>query len=155
MQAKTVSESLVVMQHAPMPDETNTAGFMHGGHLLKHIDTAAGVAAWRHARCRVVTVSIERMDFLAPIRLEQLLTLTASVNMVGKSSIAVGVRVEAEDLNSGETRHAATCYMTYVAVDENGRPKAVDPLAVETEDEIRRQSKARERRLHRERVKAG
>ena len=146
MQGKTVEESAVVMRHTLMPNETNLTGSMHGGDLLKHIDNAGGMAAWRHARNPVVTASLEQMDFLAPINLGQLLTLKASVLRVGRTSMDVGVRVEGEDLNSGEVRHLASCYLTYVAIDEHRRPTPVPPLIIRTEEERRRQRQAEERR---------
>ena len=150
MQGKTVAESSVVMRHTPMPNETNIAGAMHGGDLLKHIDNAGGMAAWRHARNQVVTVSLEQMSFLAPINLGQLLSLKASVHRVGKTSIDVGVRVETENLNTGEIRHVASCYLTYVAVDAAGRPVPVPPLIISTEKEQGRMLRAQERHYYRQ-----
>ena len=150
MQGKTVAESSVVMRHTPMPNETNIAGAMHGGDLLKHIDNAGGMAAWRHARNQVVTVSLEQMSFLAPINLGQLLSLKASVHRVGKTSIDVGVRVETENLNTGEIRHVASCYLTYVAVDVAGRPVPVPPLIISTEKEQGRMLRAQERHYYRQ-----
>lgn len=150
MQGKTVAESSVVMRHTPMPNETNIAGAMHGGDLLKHIDNAGGMAAWRHARNPVVTVNLEQMSFLAPINLGQLLSFKASVHRVGKTSIDVGVRVETENLNTGEIRHVASCYLTYVAVDAAGRPVPVPPLIISTEKEQGRMLRAQERHYYRQ-----
>lgn len=149
MQGKTVSESEVVMQHVPMPDETNIAGFMHGGHLLKHIDTAGGTCASRHARSRIVTASLERMDFLAPINLGALITLRATVHLVGKTSIDVGVYVDTENVLTGETRRVAECFLTFVALDARGKPVAVPPLIILTEEEQKRYEAAVERRRYR------
>ena len=149
MQGKTVAESEVVMRHTPMPNETNIAGAFHGGDLLKHIDNAGGMAAWRHARNQVVTVSLEQMSFLVPVHIGQLLTLKASVNRVGRTSIDVGVRVETEELNTGAVRHVASCYLTYVAVDAAGRPIAVPPLLISTPEEERRMLRAEERHVYR------
>ncbi len=149
MQGKTVAESEVVMRHTPMPNETNIAGAFHGGDLLKHIDNAGGMAAWRHARNQVVTVALEQMSFLVPVHIGELLTLKASVNRVGRTSIDVGVRVESEHLNSGETRHVASCYLTYVAVDKDGRPVPVPPLLLSNEEERRRFTKAENRHAYR------
>ncbi len=150
MQGKTVGESAVIMRHTPMPNETNIMGAMHGGDLLKHIDNAGGMAAWRHARNPVVTVSLEQMSFLVPINLGQLLSLKASVHRVGRTSMDVGVRVETENLNTGEIRHVGSCYLTYVAVDAAGRPVAVPPLIISTEEERRRMLRAQERRYYRQ-----
>lgn len=153
MQGKTVTESEVVMLHLPMPEETNPSGTLHGGHLLKHIDNAGGTAAIRHARRHVVTASIDRMDFLTPIRPGELIILKASVNMVGKSTIDVGVRVDVECLTTGEIRHGASCYLTYVAIDDQGKPIEVPPLILSTPAEQRRFCKAEERRLYKEALK--
>jgi acyl-CoA hydrolase/uncharacterized pyridoxamine 5'-phosphate oxidase family protein len=152
MRGKKVSESETIMQHVPMPDENNVAGTLHGGYLLKHIDTVGGVAAARHCRRPVVTASLERMDFLTPIRSGELITLKASVNMAGRTSLEVGVRVEVEDLGTGVVRHAATCYLTYVALGPDERPHEVPPLIVETPDERRRYGEARRRREARKRA---
>lgn len=146
MTGKTVAESEVIMVHAPMPDETNPAGIIHGGHLLKHIDNAGSIAAQRHARGPAVTASMERMDFLSPIYPGELMILKASLNLAGKTSMEVGVRVEVENMNTGEVRHAATCYLTFVALNEDGKPREVPPLLLRTEDEERRFCKARERK---------
>lgn len=150
MLGKTVAESAVVMRHTPMPNETNITGAMHGGDLLKYIDNAGGMAAWRHARKYVVTASLEQMSFLVPIHIGQLLSLKASVHRVGRTSIDVGVRVEAEELNTGEVRHVASCYLTYVAVDANGRPTDVPPLIISNEEEERRRLRAQERHYYRQ-----
>jgi acyl-CoA hydrolase len=134
------------MLHLPMPDETNAAGNVHGGHLLKHIDNAGGIAACRHARAHVVTACIDRMDFLMPIHPGELIILKASVNAVGRTSVEVGVRVEVEGLIEGNMRHAATCHLTYVALDERKKPKEVPPLILETDIERERHNKALQRR---------
>lgn len=146
MEGKKVCESATLMTHVPMPDEANVAGNMHGGFLLKHIDTAGGVAAMRHSRGRAVTASLERMDFLTPVHLGEVITFKASVNRVGRTSMDVGVRVEVEQISSGEVRHAASCYLTLVAVTKDGAPREVPPLILETEDDVRRHAKAEERR---------
>ncbi|MDR2727203.1 MAG: acyl-CoA thioesterase [Deltaproteobacteria bacterium] len=146
MQGKKVTESEVIMLHLPMPDETNAAGSIHGGHLLKHIDNAGGIAACRHARAHVVTAFLDRMDFLTPVHPGELIIFKASVNAVGRTSIEVGVRVEVEDMTTGSTRHTATCYLTYVALDELRKPKEVPPLILETDIERERHGKALQRR---------
>lgn len=150
MNGKRVADSETVVMHIPMPDESNASGPVHGGFVFKHIDDAAGLTAQRHARADIVTASIERMDFLTPIYPGELMILKASVNLAGRTSMEVGVRVEVEDLNAGEVRHAATCYLTCVAVDKDGRPTEIPPLIIESEDEHRRQQKAQARRQHRQ-----
>lgn len=154
MQPRKVSESEVTMSYRPMFDEANTAGTVHGGHLLRHIDTAGSMVAMRHARARVVTASVERMNFLTPILLGEMVSIKGRVNMVGRTSMEVGLRVEVEDLFTGAIRHAASCYMTFVSLDESGKPKPVPPLVLETEDDRRRHAKALERRRQRHRVQA-
>lgn len=154
MTGKTVAECAVTMAHALMPDETNPAGTIHGGNMLKHIDNAGSIAAQRHARRTVVTASLERMDFLTPVRPGELMILKASLNLAGTTSMEVGVRVEAEDLFTGDVRHAATCYLTFVALDSDGKPCAVPPLILVTEEDERRYCKALERKKLRKRLQA-
>jgi acyl-CoA hydrolase len=107
------------------------------------------VAAIRHARTTCVTVSMDRVDFLEPIHLGELVTLRASVNYAHRTSIEVGVRVEAENLVTGEVRHTNTCYLTFVAIDASGRPTPVPPVRPETEEEEERYRAAEERRARR------
>ena len=154
MQGKTVSESRNILAVQMNPEDANPVGNVHGGVIMKYVDTAAGVVAVRHARCVSVTASIDRLDFHHPVFVGDLLILKASLNYVGKTSAEVGVRVEAENLITGEVRHTASAYLTYVALDEKARPKAVPPLILATEDdrrrnkeaEVRRDSRLRERR---------
>lgn len=146
MDGKRVGESCVVMSQLMSPQDANIAGNVHGGVIMKLIDTAAGVVAVRHARSNSVTASIDRMDFHHPVIIGDLLTLLATLNFVGKTSMEVGVRVEAENLISGERRHTASAYLTYVALDGNGWPMPLPPLVLETEEEIRRNREATARR---------
>jgi len=113
------------------------------------MDKCAAIAAFRHSRAGVVTASIDRVDFREPIHLGDLVVMKASINYVGKSSMEVGVRVEAEDLLTGIRRHTNSCYLTFVAVDRNGRPIEVPEIQPETEDEKRRNAAAQERRRRR------
>ncbi len=149
MEGKPVRESRVVMTQVMTPQDVNTAGNVHGGVVMKLIDTAGGVAAMRHARSNVVTASIDRLDFHHPVYVSDMVTLKASVNLVGKTSMEVGVRVEAENIITGEVRHTASAYMTFVALDENRKPRAVPPIVPETAEEIDRYRKAEERRQSR------
>lgn len=132
-----------------MPEHANNLGHVFGGVILAMMDTAAAVAAFRHARNNCVTVSIDRVDFREPIHVGDLVVMKASVNHVGRTSIEVGVRVEAEELTTGRRRHTNSCYLTFVAIDRNGRPIEVPPLEPETPDEIRRHAAARARRQRR------
>ena len=143
MEGKRVKESSVTISHYLMPEDANVAGNVHGGVLVKHIDNAAGMAAVRHARCNAVTASIDRLDFHNPAFIGNLLALKASLNMVGRTSMEIGVRAEAEDILTGQRRHIASAYLTYVALGEDGLPKEVPPLILESQDEIRRNRHAR------------
>ena len=146
LEAKPVSASRVVMPQRMLPPDANPAGNVHGGVILKYIDTAGGIAAIRHARSAVVTASIDRMDFLKPAYIGEVVTFMASVNFVGATSMEVGVRVECENPMTGETRHAGSAYLTYVALDADRRPHAVPPLILETDADRRRNREAAARR---------
>jgi acyl-CoA hydrolase len=133
------------------PTDANTAGFVHGGTVMKLCDEAAGIAALRHARSpRVVTVAMDRMTFLEPVHVGELLILSARVNAVWRTSMEVGVRVEAENPSTGELRHTNSAYFTMVAVDADGRPAAaVPPLVAATPTAVRREGEAQVRRRNR------
>ncbi len=155
MEPKFAKESAVVMTHLVLPQDANPAGNLHGGVILKHIDTAGGVVAKKHSRTNIVTVSIDRMAFKEPAYMGELLTFKACLNHVGRSSMEIGIRVEAENLTTGEIRHTNSAYLTYVALDENSKPTAVPPLIVEGETakrryreaELRREMRQKEREL--------
>jgi uncharacterized protein (TIGR00369 family) len=142
-------ESATVISYRMFPQDTNAAGNIHGGVVLKYIDTTAAVAAMRHVRGNAVTVSIDKTDFLCPVHVGELVTFKASVNMVGKTSMEIGVRVEAENIFTGEVRHTNSAYLTFVALDNEGRPTPVPELLLENRDEIRREQEARLRRQRR------
>ncbi|MGL1863143.1 MAG: acyl-CoA thioesterase [Pseudodesulfovibrio sp.] len=146
MEPKTSKESQVIMTHLVLPQDANPAGNLHGGVILKHIDTAGGVVAKKHSRTNIVTVSIDRMAFKQPAYMGELLTFKASLNHVGRSSMEIGVRVESENLKTGEIRHTNSAYLTYVALGEDGKPTRVPPLALETETAKRRYKEAELRR---------
>lgn len=146
MEGKTVNETRIIMAQMMNPQDANPAGNVHGGVIMKLIDTAAGVAAIRHSRTTVVTASIDRLDFHDPIFIGDLVTFKASLNLVGKSSMEIGVRVEAEDLKTGVIRKTASAYLTYVALGKNGKPVPVPPLILETEEDRRRNCEAQVRR---------
>ena len=129
--------------------EANSAGFVHGGTVMRMCDEAAGIAAIRHCRGRVVTAGMDRMTFTEPVYVGELLRCQASVNAAWKTSMEVGVRVEAENAVTGEVRHTSTAYLTMVAVDEKGKPSPVAPVQVEGPDEERRQREAEVRRRNR------
>ncbi len=146
MNEKTVKETRITMSHVMLPQDTNPAGNVHGGSVMKWIDNAAASVAIRHTRGNAVTASVDRLDFHNPVFLGNLLTLKASLNLVGRSSMEVGVRVEAENPYTGEITHTASAYLTLVALNENGKPKEVPGLTLETEDEKRRNRAAIARR---------
>ena len=138
MQGRKVCESMVTLSHVMQPHDANPAGNIHGGIIMKMIDNAAGVVAIRHARSNVVTASIDRLDFHYPVYVGDLVTLKASLNMVGRTSMEIGVRVESEQMASGRIEHTASAYLTFVALDNDGKALAVAPLIIESEEERRR-----------------
>ncbi len=139
--------------------EANNSGNVHGGVIMYLCDEVAGIAAVRHSGCRVVTVAMDRMTFLHPVYVGHLVTVKATVNAAWNTSMEVGVRVEAENIRSGELTHTSTAYLTMVALDEDGRPAPVPPIAAGTRDEERRAREAQLRRdnrlAERERIEAG
>ena len=149
MDARTVEDSRSVLVHWMGPTDANSAGFVHGGVVMKLVDEVAGLAAVRHSHSRVVTAAADRMTFLLPIHVGELLTLSASVNAAWSTSMEVGVRVEAENPRTGEVRHTNTAYLTMVAVDDEGRPARVPALHAVTADERRREAEAQLRRSNR------
>ena len=129
--------------------DANSAGYVHGGTVMKLCDEVAGLAAVRHSRCRVVTAGMDRMTFLEPIHIGELVTFTASINAAWRTSMEVGVRVDAEQPRDGVVRHTNTAYLTMVALDEDGRPTAVPSLEAVSADEQRREREAQTRRRNR------
>jgi acyl-CoA hydrolase len=149
MEGKRASESASALIRWMGITDANSAGFIHGGIVMKLCDEAAGVASVRHCGTRVVTAGMDRMTFLEPVKIGDLLTCSATVNAAWRTSMEVGVRVEAENARTGEKRHTSTAYLTMVAVDEEGKPIPVPPLLAESEDEKRRQREAETRRRNR------
>jgi acyl-CoA hydrolase len=131
------------------PVDANTAGNVHGGTIMRMCDEVAGIAAIRHCGSPVVTAGMDRMTFEHPVVVGNLVTVRASVNAVWRTSMEVGVRVESENIRTGECLHTSTAYLTMVALDDSGRPTQVPPLAPETEEEQRRQREAQLRRDNR------
>ena len=136
----------IILSHVMMPHEANPAGNIHGGEVMKQIDNAAGVVAIRHARTNVVTASIDRLDFHHPVLIGNLLVLKAALNWVGNSSMEIGVRADTEDLMTGVVRHVVSAYLTFVALDAQGRPVKVPAYAPETPEQRRRYQEALRRR---------
>jgi len=129
-----------------MPHQVNNHGHVFGGVILSMVDRVAGVASMRHSSVPCVTVSFDRVDFKEPIFTGELVTCNARVNFVGRTSMEIGVRVEAENLFTGETRHTNTCFLTFVAIDANHRPIPVPPLKLETEEDEKRFREGQRRR---------
>jgi acyl-CoA hydrolase len=129
--------------------DANSAGYVHGGTIMKFCDEAAALAAIRHSRCRVVTAAVDRMTFLVPVHVAELVTFRAAVNAVWNTSMEVGVRVEAENPRTGEVRHTNSAYLTIVALDGDGRPAPVPPLAAADATAARRDAEAQVRRANR------
>ena len=141
------------MAQVMLPADANQAGNVHGGSIMKLIDTAAGIAALRHCRTNIVTASMDRLDFHEPVFIGELVILRASINYVGKTSLEVGVRVEAENLMTGEVRHTNSAYLTMVSLDKHRKPTAVPKIIPETEDEQRRFEEGRMRAQRRKELR--
>jgi uncharacterized protein (TIGR00369 family) len=146
MQGKKASETSVIMVQPMTPQDANHSGNVHGGVIMKLIDMAGAIVAQRHTRTNGVTASVDRIDFLHPVFIGDVLSLKASLNLVGKTSMEVGVRVESENPLTGEIRHTASAFLTYVALDKSGKPTEVPPLILETDAEKRRNEDAQARR---------
>jgi acyl-CoA hydrolase len=141
------------MTQIVMPMHTNgVAGVMFGGIMMQWIDVCAGVAAMRHAHGGVLTASIDRLDFLSPVKVGETVVLQAQVNYTARTSMEVGCRVETEDMRSGVRRYVTKAYLTFVAIDDHGRPRPIEPLELDTTEDIRRHHDAERRRA--ERLKA-
>jgi len=149
MEPKPPRLSQTTIAEVMMPHMANVLGNVHGGVLLGMMDRVGAVAAIRHAHMVCVTVSVDRVDFREPVRLGELVTMHACVNYAHRTSLEVGVRVEAENLLTGAKRHTNSCYLTFVAIDERGRPVPVPPVVPETDEERERFRKAERRRARR------
>lgn len=149
MEGSSPSESTSVLTHLMGVADANASRYVHGGTIMKLVDEAAAVAAMRHSHCRVVTASIDRMSFVVPIEIGELVTFTATVNAAWHTSMEVGVRVVAERARGGEARHASTAYLTMVALDDDGRPVPVPTLSARTPEEQQRMREAEMRRTNR------
>lgn len=143
---KTVKESYTIMTQTVLPRDANSYGQLYGGKLVDWIDQIGAIVAVKHSESKVVTASIDSLHFLSPIHVGDIVTLHAWINYVGRTSMEVEVHVEVENPIKGERKHACTAYLTYVAIDDQGRPKEVPRLKLETEEERRRFEEARKRR---------
>ena len=146
---KTVANSQVEMVEIVFPNDANPHGNVFGGRIMQLIDIIGSVSAMRHCRNSVVTASMDKLDFLAPAYVGEILILRASVNYVARTSLEVGVKVTAENPLTGEQRHTGSAYVTYVSIDTKGKPVPVPPIIPDSADEKRRFSEAEQRRMFR------
>jgi acyl-CoA hydrolase len=148
--ARTVASTQSEMTEIILPNDTNTLGNLLGGRLMHFIDLTGAMAAYRHTRTFIVTAAMDHIDFIQPVHLGNLVTLKSSVNRAFTTSMEVGVKVWAENTQTGVQRHVASAYLVFVAIDKDGRPLKVPELIPETADEKRRYADALLRREHRE-----
>jgi uncharacterized protein (TIGR00369 family) len=149
MPGKRVKDSQVTLHHFMLPQHANPLGNVHGGVIMRLVDEAAGLCAMRHAQHPAVTIAIDSMTFYSPVRVGELVTLNASLNWVGHTSMEVGVRVVAENPLTGERTHTNSAYLVFVALDDDGQPVKVPPLILETDEERRRWTEAEARQQRR------
>jgi acyl-CoA hydrolase len=138
MKKKTVKNTYVIMHELILPNDANLLGNVLGGRVMHLMDMCAAMSAYKHARTAVVTASLDRLDFLAPAKMGEIMILKSSVNYTGKSSMEVGVRIESENPKTGDIYHTSSAYLTFVSLNENGKPKRVDNINPENDNEIRR-----------------
>ena len=146
---KPISASRIILSQLMHPEHANLLGNVHGGWIMKLVDEAGALTCMRHAQRKVVTVTIDSMDFRQPIRIGDLVILNAEVTYTGRTSMEVTVEVHAENPITGEQTHTNTAYLVYVALDDSGRPTPVPPLLAETEEEKQKLAQAQERQQRR------
>ena len=146
MEPRSPSGSVSVLTRWMGIEDANTAGYVHGGVIMRLCDEVAGIAAIRHCGGRVVTAGMDRMTFMSPVHVGQLVTVRATVNAAWRTSMEVGVRVESEDVRTREVAHTSTAYLTMVALGDDGQPTPVPALKPVTPDERRREKEAQLRR---------
>ena len=135
---KKITDSHVIISELMLPSHSNFSGKIHGGYILSLMDQIAFACACKHSAHYCVTASVDIVDFLSPIEIGELVTMKASVNYVGRSSMVVGIRVEAEHIQTGNKKHCNSSYFTMVAKDETGKSVQVPGLILETEEDVRR-----------------
>ena len=146
------------MHELILPNDTNLLGNVLGGRVMHLMDMCAAMSAYKHARTAVVTASVDRLDFLAPAKMGEIMILKSSVNYTGKSSMEVGVRIESENPKTGDIYHTSSAYLTFVSLNENGKPKRVDNINPDNDTEIRRfnegkvRHEERKERLRKDRI---
>ena len=144
---KSAKESRVSITELMLPAHSNFGGKIHGGYILSLMDQIAFACASKHSQSYCVTASVNRVDFLNPIDVGELVTLKASINYTGRTSMVVGVRVESENIQTGEIKHCNSSYFTMVAKDENGKNIAVPGLIIKDKQGMRRFARSKERKL--------
>ena len=151
---KYVKDSYVIMHELILPNDSNNLDTVFGGKVMQYMDLCAAMSAYKFARTAVVTASVDRLDFLAPARVGDMLILKSSVNYSHNTSMEVGVHIDAENVKTGKRRHTASAYLTFVSLDSNGKPQKVDDIIPESDDEKRRYNEGKERHMQRlERLK--
>ena len=151
-EGKSPSASAITMAQIVLPSDTNAIGTIFGGKIMSWIDIAAAISAGRHARRVVVTVSLDALHFVAPVKLGHVVHIKAMVNFASRTSMEIGVRVDSENPLTGEFTHTATAYTTFVALDDHGRPTPVPSVLPVTPEEKRRFDEAKKRRESRIRL---
>lgn len=149
MKGKTVAQSRISVSRLMMPEHANPLGNVHGGEIMKLVDETGGLVSMRHAGCPAVTVAMDAMTFLEPVRIGDLLTLSGELSYVGRTSMEVRVSVIAENPLTGQRMHTNWAYVVYVAIDEQGHPQPVPPLIAETDEERERMKRGEERQAYR------
>jgi uncharacterized protein (TIGR00369 family) len=147
--AKSMRASRINLAQLMQPEHANNLGNVHGGWVMKLVDEAGALACMRHAQRRVVTVAIDSMVFSNPIKIGDLVNITAEVTYAGRTSMEAEVQVQAENPITGEKTHTNTAYLVYVALDDEGKPTAVPPVEAETEEEKQKLQEARKRQARR------
>ena len=142
---KKVSESIVVMHELVLPNDTNILGNVLGGRVMHFIDICAAMSAYKHARSPVVTASIDHLNFLSPAKKGDILILKSSVNYVSTTSMEIGVKVESENAITGKVKHTASAHLTFVALDDNRKPKKIEKVEAITDIEKKRYNAAKKR----------
>lgn len=147
--SNSVRKSQVTMHELVLPNDTNNLGNVLGGRVMHLMDMCAAMSAYKHARSHVVTASVDNMNFLAPAKKGFILILRSSVNYVANSSMEVGVKIHSENPFTGQIKHTASAYLTFVSLNADGKPTKVPDIIPETDVEIRRYKEGKERTLER------
>ena len=145
MSKKTVSNTHVTMNELVLPNETNVLGNIFGGKVMYYMDMCAAMSAYKHARKPIVTASVDRLNFLAPAKMGDIIILKSSVNYTSKSSMEVGVKIVSENPLTGKIKHTASAYLTFVALNEHNKPTSIEPIITESEEDIRRYNSGKQR----------